>query len=487
MYHISDCKKFNRCPRLFLYEQSAEKTEFNSFVRMDEEVTKLAAQKLHIEDCFLGERADDKEIALRALNDYEWLVKARFEYDRLRIKVPFLHKVGTKWDLYFLFTGVYPHADDMQFYCDTVWVLEKNGIALNHMYLIHLNSNYVRGEELDPEELFVISDCFYNKHNNPSVSFEKQIYDNMRNLTPLLDQMDACNEEMLPPLVRMPRCNSRNKCRYYDTCFQEETEEPDNSILTLVASQHRYAMKKEGLLTLKEADVDRIEGSRNQYAEIMADTNGGLFVDKCALKAWLLHIQYPITFLDFEWECFAIPPYIGMRPYQVLPFEYSIHILHEDGELEHKVFLSIHDDRKEMAEGLLRDIPEVGSVVAYNAEAAEVKRIRELANQFPEYRDKLLAINARMEDLQLPFLTGTVYDTRMKGQWSLKVIMAMMNDKSYHDLDIQQGMEAVFQWRHLDRNEDTDSDKIIEDLKAYCGMDSYAMAVVYKWLLTICD
>lgn len=487
MYHISDCKKFNRCPRLFLLDRNAEKKEFYSFVRMDEEITKLAAEKLKIENCFLGERNDPKEKAQEALQKEEWLVKARFEYDRLRVKVPFLHKVNEKWDLYFLFIGLFPHADDMQFYCDTLWVLEKNGITINHIYMIHLNGDYVRGNTLNIDELFVISDCFYNKHNRPSVSLEEQIHANMRDLTSLLDQMDACTEETLPPLKRMPCCNARIKCRYYDSCFQEEVLEADNSILTLIASQHRYDMKEEGRLRLAEADPEKIEGSRMQYAQIQADKNGGLFVDKLAVKSWLSRIQYPITFLDFEWECFAIPPYIGMRPYQVLPFEYSIHILHRDGSLEHKVFLSIHDDRKEMAEGLLRDIPSTGSVIAYNAEAAEVKRIKELADVYPEYRDGLLQINARMEDLQLPFLSGAIYDTRMRGQWSLKVIMAMMEDRSYHDLDIQQGMEAVFQWRHLDRNEETNSEKIIEDLKAYCGMDSYAMTVVYKWLLTICE
>ena len=49
--------------------------------------------------------------------------------------------------------------------------------------------------------------------------------------------------------------------------------------------------------------------------------------------------------------------------------------------------------------------------------------------------------------------------------------------------EIAQGMEAVFQWRYLDREDHTeDLDKIYEDLKAYCSMDTYAMTVVYQWL-----
>ena len=95
----------------------------------------------------------------------------------------------------------------------------------------------------------------------------------------------------------------------------------------------------------------------------------------------------------------------------------------------------------------------------------------------------LLGLNARMHDLQIPFERGVVYDVRMRGQWSLKTIMSMMDDPGYRNLEIAQGMEAVFQWRHLDREDHTaDLEKIYEDLKAYCSMDTYAMTVVYQWL-----
>ncbi|MDO5109326.1 MAG: DUF2779 domain-containing protein, partial [Erysipelotrichaceae bacterium] len=133
-----------------------------------------------------------------------------------------------------------------------------------------------------------------------------------------------------------------------------------------------------------------------------------------------------------------------------------------------------------------KDIPAEGTVIAYNAEGAEKIRIRELAELFPHLREDLLKINERMEDLQLPFESGVIYDVRMRGQWSLKMIMNMMDDPGYQDLDIQQGMDAVFQWRSLDLSDHPENkEEIIENLKAYCGMDSYAMTVVYSWLKQI--
>ena len=488
VFHISDVKKYMRCPRLFCLEQAAAPRPYQPYVRLDEEVTSIAAVKLGIQDCFKGQKGDDPSLALEAMNQYDWLVKARFMYHNLRIKVPFLHRTEAGWEIYFLHIGLCPKADDMQFYCDTIWVLEHLGIAVSGAHLLHLNGSYRREGKLDPDQLFVLTDNFYNSRGNPSVNAYEEIQRRMQDLDPILEAMQKVKIEDLPAPERTRRCTGRMKCLYYAQCFGSEDEIPDNSMLNLIAGEKKYAMYHAGRKELKDADPEQIEGTRMQYAQIMADKDGGLYVDRMGLKAWLSHIRYPISFLDFEWERFAIPPYDGMHPYDVLPFEYSLHIMQEDGTVTHSVFLSKHDDRREMAASLVSEIPASGSVIAYNAEGAEKIRIQEFADQFPEYRNALLSINKRMEDLQLPFVTGTVYDTRMAGQWSLKKIMAMMNDRSYQDLAINQGMEAVFEWRHLDYDEHPDNEaEIIRDLKKYCGMDSYAMTVVYQWLLKISE
>ena len=467
-----------------MLESQAQPREFRPFVRLDEEASELAAKKLGIGECFRGERGDAPEKALEAAKTYEWLIKARFEYKNLRIKVPFMHRCEKGWEVYFLFIGLYPHADDMQFYTDTEWVLRNNGINVADWYIIHLNANYIREEELDPQKLFIVCRSFYNSKNNPTLPVNKAIRDAACDLEPMLEEMDRISRSAMPAPVRTNACTGRQKCVYYDACFPEAASQQINSILTLIGSQHRFEMKNEGLLYLRDADPERIEGSRQQYAQIMADRSAdGLFVDRAALGCWLEDISYPVICLDFEWERFAIPPYRGMKPYDVLPFEYSIHILHEDGSLDHRIYLSTHDDREEMIQSLIRDIPSEGTVLAYNAEGAEKIRIRELAAAFPAHAKQLHEINGRMEDLQLPFDSGVIYDIRMRGQWSLKILMSMMDDAGYNDLDIRHGMDAVFEWRRLDQDDDVeDRDKIINDLKAYCGMDSYAMTVLFRWI-----
>jgi hypothetical protein len=489
MYHISDLKKYRRCPHLYLQEREVPFAHSPSFIRLDQQVSGLAAEKLGAADYFQGTAGDPSAKAMAALGKKEWLVKARFEYDRLRVKVPFLHALGDgAYEVYFLAMSPYPMETDIFYYCATIWALTEIGLQIKDMHLLHFNGSYVRGKDLDPGQLFTISDCFYNSAHHPARKLADEVHKNMQDLRPLMDEMDACRRENLGAPVYGRACGGRNVCRFVDTCFPDLSQAPDNSILTLVSSSGRFALAREGKLLLKDADPAEIEGTRQQYAQVRADQDGGLFVDRGALSTWLDSISYPISFLDFEWERYAIPPYEGMRPFDVLPFEYSLHVEEADGTLHHQVFLSVHDDRREMVEALLKDLPKEGSIVAYNAEGAEKIRLQEFADAFPQYRRDLEALMARMVDLQLPFLVGTVYDTRMRGSWTLKRIMSMMGDKNYADLDIHEGMAAVYAWRHLDRDEkDVDAMKITEELKAYCGMDTYAMTVVLRWLRQIAE
>ena len=57
--------------------------------------------------------------------------------------------------------------------------------------------------------------------------------------------------------------------------------------------------------------------------------------------------------------------------------------------------------------------------------------------------------------------------------------------KSYKDLDINEGMKAVYSWRDLDKELNEEQDKTIEDLKKYCSLDAYGLVIVYKWLKNI--
>ena len=48
-------------------------------------------------------------------------------------------------------------------------------------------------------------------------------------------------------------------------------------------------------------------------------------VDKAAIGEFLDTLSYPLYHLDFETFQQAVPEFIGLRPYEQIPFQFSIH------------------------------------------------------------------------------------------------------------------------------------------------------------------
>ncbi len=286
-------------------------------------------------------------------------------------------------------------------------------------------------------------------------------------------------------MLRTSKCTGKKKCEYYDVCFPFEKNLPDDSILSLVNSQYKFDLYSEGIKYLSQVDLLKIEGSKQQYAQVMAARNGGFYCDNIGLKNFLDNLQqYPISFVDFEWDLYAVPPYDGMYPVEVLPFEYSLHVLDESGNLTHYQYIGEGDCRKEFIERLISDMPKTGSVVAYNAKGAEVLRLKEIKNAFPEYGEQIDEIIDRVVDLAMPFVSGTAYDVRMRGLYSLKVIQKMIDpENSYNELEVENGLEAIKIYRKLSSCEDKEEkEKYYDELYQYCGLDTYAMIEVFNWL-----
>ena len=119
-------------------------------------------------------------------------------------------------------------------------------------------------------------------------------------------------------------------------------------------------------------------------------------------------LSFPLYFLDFETVQYAIPKYTGTKPYQQIPFQYSLHYLDKrDGELMHKEFLAEigTDPRKTLAERLCNDIPEDVCIIAYN-KSFECDVIKNLASIYSELASQLLNIEYNIKDLLLPFQKG---------------------------------------------------------------------------------
>lgn len=485
MIHISDVKKFERCPAMY-WNHIQDPIIQKPFVYYNEDMMELVIQRLRIKEYFEGNTGDDGTVALKALKHYNVLINARFVLEDLRIKIPVMIKGEQGYILYFTYASCFPKESEAQGIQDHISVLNSLGIDVEAVYVIHLNASYVREDNLDVDQLLIITDCLYNARNHPQHTITTLLSSCKRNLKDVLVEMRKTQQLKACKRKRSKVCTRGLKCTYFDRCFPQPKAA---SILNLIGSAHKLEMYEKGIVNLKDADFNLIEGNRHQYAQIMADKNGGLFYDKPALRTWLNDsIEYPLSYLDFEWETFAFPPYQGMKPYDVLCFQYSLHIEEEkNAELIHHEYLGTGDCRIAFIEHLLADIPDTGTILVFNMDGAEKLRLKQLAKQFPAYSKQLLRLCDRMVDLSLPFSSGNFYHIDMEGLYSLKKLVTIFSDFAYNELDISYGLEAVRNWRMLNNLNDEEIEKIKSQLFTYCAMDTYAMILVYHGLLSLVE
>jgi hypothetical protein len=199
----------------------------------------------------------------------------------------------------------------------------------------------------------------------------------------------------------------------------------------------------------------------------------------------LMDVEHPIHFLDFETVSPAIPRYTGTRPYQALPFQWSDHILYEDGRLEHREYLSGEDKdpREEFTETLLEALGDKGTIFIYTTYERRV--ITKLAEDMAQFHDRLLAVMNRFRDLHAAIKKG-FYHPDFHGSFSLKAVLpVIVPSMSYETLAIQEGSQASFEFlRMLDPLTPVEErESIRRDLLAYCAHDTLAMARTREELL----
>ena len=85
--------------------------------------------------------------------------------------------------------------------------------------------------------------------------------------------------------------------------------------------------KKGSALSQKERQWMQVEKVRNQDNTVYLDSDG--------LKDELNSHIYPLHFIDFETSMVAIPFYEGSAPYEQIAFQYSHHIMEQNGTIRH--------------------------------------------------------------------------------------------------------------------------------------------------------
>jgi hypothetical protein len=203
----------------------------------------------------------------------------------------------------------------------------------------------------------------------------------------------------------------------------------------------------------------------------------------------LSKLKYPLYFADFETVNPALPRFAGMRPYDQIPFQWSVHVQREPGATpEHFEFLATDrsDPRPSFVSALCDSLGERGSIVVYSQQF-ESQRLLDLASWLPEFSGRINKIQRRLWDL-LPIVRDHVYHPAFCGSYSLKsVLPALVPEMTYEGMEVADGQSAGLAWESIVAGEcsEAESQQKRKALLDYCGQDTLGMVRLAEKLLRV--
>jgi CRISPR/Cas system-associated exonuclease Cas4 (RecB family) len=400
------------------------------------------------------------------------IYQATVIYDGLaaRADIIVFNEAEDGWDLY----EVKSSSELKNEYLDDVtfqkYVFEESGYKIANVYVIYLNNEYLRRGDIDLVQLFVVENV------------NEQVKE--RSLS-IVEQTNRAKQVLVEASYEDVECGcTLSSSDYPEQCFGEL---PEFSVHKLLSRSHK---RKNELLDMGIVDVGDIPEvfplSIKQELYARAYKTQETIIDKDAIKERLESLIYPLYFLDYETVSLAVPPFDGYKPYQQMVFQYSLHVLHEDGSLNHYEYVAdsaCEDPSKELLVSLSKAIDQAGTVIVWN-ESFEIGRNNEMAELYPEYESFIMSlVNNRVFDLMNIFFEQLYVDPRFNASYSIKkVLPVLVPELKYDDLEISEGMTASLSWYRYYFEGDKTIKNIQSNLKEYCKLDTLAMVEIYKVL-----
>ena len=398
------------------------------------------------------------------------IYEASFIYEDVLVMVDILHKGDNGWEMYEVKSSTSVkevHGNDISI---QYYVLKGNGLDISKTALVHINSKYERNGELDIQQLFTIVDI-------TDVAIANQLF-----VKEQLSSLKGMLEGDIPKIDIGPHCSDPYPCDFKEHCWQHI---PKYSIFDIAGlyTKKKFELYNQGILKIEDVPPD-YKLSDKQRFQIDTEISMKDFINKDGIMKFLTQLEEPIGLFDFETFQQVVPAFDKQRPYQQIPFQYSLHVLN-NSKLDHYEFLGEpgKDPREELVNRMLAQTKECKTILVYN-KTFEVQRIKELALHFPDKAEKLNDILNKIVDMMKPFQDKDYYTKEMRGKFSIKLVLpALVPELSYDDLDIADGGMAMSAYAKLQKMSNADEiEKIKSDLLKYCELDTYAMVKILEKL-----
>ena len=346
-----------------------------------------------------------------------------------------------------------------------LWVLRGAGLDMREAGVLTLDRDYVYdGERLDLDALFRLHPV-----TAEATARLETVGVRVRDMQAMLAEPAA------PDIAPGEHCFTPYACPYHAHCTRYETV-LDHGLdeLPRLAPDLRARLAARGIEEVRDIPED-FPLNRLQRVVRQAVVQGRAQVHG-DIRAELARRVPPVHYLDFETFAPAIPRFAGTRPYDAVPFLFSVHTERDGAPPAHRDYLHVRDDdpRPALADRLLEALGTEGTICTYSDYERRV--LRGLGAALPDRARALRALEARLLDL-LPAVRKGYYHPDFRGSFSIKsVLPALVPGLGYDDLAIADGQVAAAMYRTALASADPDERRrTFQDLRAYCARDTWAL------------
>lgn len=356
------------------------------------------------------------------------------------------------------------------------YALEQGDIVTNRLLHLHVNNEFIKHGEIKATDILKLEDV-----TESVLEASENIEDRIHHMKAVLD-LDTAPALDLNDLYKADADSKLRKD------FKQGL--PNYNIFELAHTHFKPQLDKwmSGTKYILDLDKEAFNSPKHiiQYEAIATRKPQ---INKENIKAFVDAIQYPIYHLDFETYNAAVPKFEGMKPYQQLPFQFSLHIENQDGSVAHIEYLHQEktDPRPAILDLLSKHIGDKGTILCYN-DGFEKRVLEDLIQFDPAYAAWGESTINRLKDLATPFRNYDYYDKDQFGSYSLKTILPLLTDESYGGMYIKYGNAAMFHYYtyilsdYEFDDEVNGGERIFSMMKAYCRTDTWAMVLILRKL-----
>ena len=237
-----------------------------------------------------------------------------FEHDGVLVRVDVLHRRRDgRWRLVEVKSSTSVKEEHLDDVAIQYRVVSRSGLDVGSACLAHVNRSYVfSGGSVDPWRFFRIRNVTRRVEKlQPKLTFQ------------LRAQFTVLNMLNAPEIAPGKHCTDPVTCEFFDRC---NPPRPDDHIgyLPRIHASAMEELEEMGIESIHDVPDD-FELTEIQRRAATCVQTGKSWYDNNELEAALAGLRYPLFFIDFETVNPAIPRFAGSRPYDHLPFQWSLH------------------------------------------------------------------------------------------------------------------------------------------------------------------